>query len=163
MMNLKMWLMTAGVSAALLVVGGCDDNGASSVQNAASAVSAPATSTPAAAQVASSNPQASLTGPQRNAVRSAQDYLNTGAFSRAGLIRQLSSREGDAYDVADATAAVDSMNIDWNQQAAESAKDYLNSQGFSCEGLIQQLSSSAGEGYTLDQATYGAKQAGACQ
>jgi hypothetical protein len=36
-------------------------------------------------------------------------------------------------------------------------------QGFSCKGLIQQLSSSYGDKYTVSQATYGAKQAGACQ
>ncbi|WP_371860144.1 Ltp family lipoprotein [Halovibrio variabilis] len=35
--------------------------------------------------------------------------------------------------------------------------------GFSCQGLIEQLSSSAGEGYTDSQATYGARQAGACE
>jgi len=57
---------------------------------------------------------------------------------------------------------VDSLNIDWNQEAVRSAKQYLSMQGFSCKGLIQQLSSSAGDRYTLSQATYGAKQAGAC-
>ncbi|WP_350650379.1 Ltp family lipoprotein, partial [Pseudomonas sp. HY13-MNA-CIBAN-0226] len=66
------------------------------------------------------------------------------------------------YDVSDATIAVDSMNIDWNQQAVRSAKQYLNMMGFSCKGLIKQLSSSAGEKYTVDQATYGAKHADGC-
>uniref|UniRef100_UPI0040482345 Ltp family lipoprotein n=1 Tax=Yoonia sp. TaxID=2212373 RepID=UPI0040482345 len=46
-----------------------------------------------------------LTGPQRNAVRSAESYLSFTGFSRAGLIDQLSSSYGDGYDVADATAA----------------------------------------------------------
>lgn len=103
-----------------------------------------------------------LTGPQRQAVRSAKQYLSMQGFSRAGLIQQLSSDAGDGYKVADATAAVDSLNVDWDQQAVKSAKTYLNMQGFSCKGLIQQLSSSAGDGYTVKQATYGAKQAGAC-
>jgi hypothetical protein len=83
-------------------------------------------------------------------------------FSRKGLIQQLSSDAGSGYDSADATAAVDSLNVDWNQQAVRSAKQYLELQGFSCKGLVQQLSSRAGSGYTLDQAQYGAKQAGAC-
>jgi hypothetical protein len=54
------------------------------------------------------------------------------------------------------------MNIDWNKQAVRSAKQYLSIQGFSCKGLIEQLSSSYGNMYTPSQATYGAKQAGAC-
>ncbi|WP_157038850.1 Ltp family lipoprotein [Rhodopseudomonas palustris] len=104
----------------------------------------------------------SLTGPQNNAVRSAKQYLNISGFSRRGLIRQLSSDAGDGYDIADATVAVDSLNIDWNKQAIRSAKQYLSISGFSCKGLIRQLSSSAGDGYTESQATYGAQQAGAC-
>ena len=104
----------------------------------------------------------SLTGPQKNAIRSAQQYISLQGFSRNGLIQQLSSNYGDGYNVSDATVAVDSMNIDWNNQAVKSAKQYLSMQGFSCNGLIKQLSSSAGDKYTQSQATYGAKQAGAC-
>ena len=104
----------------------------------------------------------SLTGPQKNAVRSAKQYLDMQGFSRAGLINQLSSDAGDGYKVADATVAVDSLNADWNKQAERSAKQYLDMMGFSCKGLIEQLSSSAGDGYTKDQATHGARAVGAC-
>ncbi len=104
-----------------------------------------------------------LTGPQKNAVRSAKQYISMQGFSRDGLVQQLSSDYGDGYKVADAAAAVDSLNIDWNNQAVRSAKQYLSMQGFSCKGLIQQLSSSAGDRYTVSQATYGARQAGACE
>ncbi|WP_257232162.1 Ltp family lipoprotein [Acinetobacter sp. YH01020] len=104
----------------------------------------------------------SLTRPQSNAVRSASQYLSMSGFSRNGLIDQLSSSYGDGYDKADATIAVDSLNVDWNEQAARSAAQYLDMSGFSCNGLIDQLSSSAGDKYTKSQATYGAKQAGAC-
>lgn len=103
-----------------------------------------------------------LTGPQRNAVRSAEAYLAMQGFSRDGLIDQLSSDAGEGYGLADATAAVDSLTVDWNEQAARSAKAYLDMMGFSCNGLIEQLSSSAGEKYTAEQARYGAQQAGAC-
>lgn len=103
-----------------------------------------------------------LTAPQKNAVRSAEQYLNMSGFSRDGLIQQLSSGAGDGFSVADATAAVDSLTVDWNENAVKSAKQYLDMSGFSCKGLIQQLSSSAGDKYTVDQATYGARQAGAC-
>jgi hypothetical protein len=111
---------------------------------------------------ASPDEASTLTGPLRNAVRSAQQYLSLQGFSRDGLIQQLSSSAGDGYDVADATAAVDSLNVDWNENAVKSAKQYLSIQGFSCKGLVQQLSSRAGDKYTLSQATYGAQQAGAC-
>lgn len=103
-----------------------------------------------------------LTRPQKNAVRSAKQYLSMQGFSRNGLIQQLSADAGEGYEVSDATKAVDSLNIDWNKEAARSAKQYLLMQGFSCSGLIEQLSSSAGDGYTVSQATYGAQQAGAC-
>lgn len=103
-----------------------------------------------------------LTTQQKNAVRSAENYISIMGFSRKGLINQLSSDYGDGYSVKDATIAVDSMNIDYNEQAAKSAKNYLNTMGFSCKGLIDQLSSDAGDQYTQEQASYGAKQAGAC-
>lgn len=103
-----------------------------------------------------------LTGPQKNAVRSAKQYLSIQGFSRNGLIEQLSSDAGEGYKVADATVAVDSLNVDWNKQAERSAKQYLDLTGFSCKGLIQQLSSSAGDRYTKDQATHGSRAAGAC-
>lgn len=103
-----------------------------------------------------------LTGPQRNAVRSAEQYLDMSGFSRKGLIEQLSSDAGNGYAVSDATAAVDSLSVDWNENAAKSARQYLEMTGFSCKGLIEQLSSDAGSGYTASQAAYGARQAGAC-
>lgn len=84
------------------------------------------------------------------------------AFSRAGLIGQLSSSAGDGYSVDDATAAVDSMMVDWDAQAVKAAKTYLDLMGFSCSGLIEQLSSNAGDQYTREQAAYGAQEAGAC-
>ncbi|WP_292053812.1 MULTISPECIES: Ltp family lipoprotein [unclassified Brevundimonas] len=107
-------------------------------------------------------PVSRLTGAQRNAVRSARQYLEISGFSRDGLIEQLSSSYGDGYERADATVAVDSLNADWNDNAARSARQYLSISGFSCRGLIEQLSSEYGDKYTVSQATYGAQQAGAC-
>lgn len=103
-----------------------------------------------------------MTGPQKNAVRSAKQYLSVSGFSRTGLINQLSSEYGDSYDEDDAAVAVDSLNVDWNEQAARSAAQYLEISGFSCDGLIEQLSSDAGDNYTHDEAAYGAQKAGAC-
>ena len=103
-----------------------------------------------------------LTGPQSNAVRTARSYLQMSGFSRDGLVEQLSSPYGDGYEVTDAEVAVDSLDVNWNEQAARSAQQYLDMTGFSCNGLIEQLSSDAGDQYTAEQARYGAQQAGAC-
>lgn len=113
----------------------------------------------AAASVASAQ---TLSGPQKNAVRVAENYLSMMPFSRDGLIDQLSSPYGEQFDVADATVAVDSLTVDWNEQAARSAEQYLRMMGFSCRGLIDQLSAETGEQFTRSQAEYGARQAGAC-
>ncbi|WP_312084037.1 Ltp family lipoprotein [Brevundimonas sp.] len=151
MRNLKK-VLAAG---AALCLAGCGDGGSAP----ASATSSGLTSAeaPVAAEETSS-----LTGPQKNAVRSARNYLSISGFSRDGLITQLSSEYGDGYSVADATAAVDSMDIDWNENAAKSGRQYLSMTGFSCSGLVEQLSSDAGDKYTTAQAQYGAQQAGAC-
>lgn len=119
-------------------------------------------STTAGESAAETVPTLDLTPPQQNAVRSAESYLDFSSFSRQGLIDQLSSEFGDQFAVEDATVAVDSLNADWNEQAAESALSYLDLSGFSCQGLIDQLSSEFGSQFTVEQATYGANQAGAC-
>lgn len=104
-----------------------------------------------------------LAGSRDDARRSAQTYLSLQGFSRQGLIDQLSSDVGDGYEVADAAAAVDSLNIDWNEQAVRSAQGYLSMMAFSCDGLIEQLTSSSGDRYTAEQARYAARKTGACQ
>jgi hypothetical protein len=64
--------------------------------------------------------------------------------------------EYESYSTEDATWAVDSLNVDWNEQAAKKAKEYLDYTSFSREGLVQQL---VFEGFTSEQAEYGASQA----
>ena len=96
----------------------------------------------------------SMSMSQHNALGSARDYLEYTAFSRSGLIKQL---EFEGYSTADATSAVDSLNTDYNAQAAKAAKDYLDYSSFSRSGLIEQLMF---EGYTAEQATYGVDQTG---
>lgn len=91
-----------------------------------------------------------ITSSQRNAIQSAQQYLDYTAFSRSGLIHQL---EFDHFSTADATFAVDSLTADWNEQAAKSAKQYLDYTSFSRSGLIDQL---VYDGFTRAQAEYGA-------
>lgn len=85
-----------------------------------------------------------------NARRSARSYIDLMGFSRQGLIDQL---EYEQYPVEAATAAVDSMAIDWNAEAVEKAQSYLDMMGFSHGGLVDQL---IYEGFTPEQAEHGA-------
>jgi hypothetical protein len=97
---------------------------------------------------------------QQQARASAQEYIDYSAFSRQGLIDQLSSEYGESFPVKDAEYAVDSLDINWNEQAAKAAEAYLEYDSFSRQGLIDQLSSEYGDQYTVEQATYGVEQAG---
>lgn len=101
-----------------------------------------------------------MTAGQEQATGSALSYLEMSAFSRKGLIRQLSSSAADGYSVTDATYAVDHIVVNWNAQAARAARNYLSLTHFSRSGLIRQLESSAGDGFTHSQAVYGVKKAG---
>ncbi|MEK6199000.1 MAG: Ltp family lipoprotein [Psychrobacter sp.] len=130
--------------------------------NAETAASTDAVAEPMVAENAVVAEDNGMTNQQKNAVRSAKNYISISGFSRDGLINQLSSEAGDGYNIDDATIAVDSLDIDYNQQASKAAENYLSFQGFSCDGLVTQLSSDAGDKYTKAQAEYGAKSVGAC-
>ena len=95
-----------------------------------------------------------LTLEEKNALKSARSYLSFMAFSRKGLIDQL---EYEGFSTDAATLAVDSLNADWNEQAAKCAQSYLDVMSFSKSGLISQLKY---EGFTAEQAEYGASAVG---
>ena len=93
-----------------------------------------------------------MTSGQENALQAGQNYVDTLAFSKAGLIQQLSSSAGDGYSKADATFAANNVDADWNEEAVEAAQNYLDTMPMSQDALIQQLSSSAGDKFTPAQA-----------
>lgn len=95
-----------------------------------------------------------MTNSQKQAVKKAKSYLEYTAFSRSGLIKQL---KYEGFSEADATFAVDSLNVDWNVQAAAKAKSYLEFTSFSRSGLIKQLKY---EGFTDAQAAHGVASVG---
>ena len=148
--------IAAGIILAIVLLAvGCSAIVASSVDDATPAAAA----RDAVAKTASDAPEVSgETAGQENARRSAETYLETMAFSRKGLISQLSSSAGEGYSRADATYAVNHVDVDWNEQAAKAAQNYLDTMPFSRQGLIEQLSSDAGDGYTHAQAVYGVNQ-----
>ena len=97
---------------------------------------------------------------QENALRAAESYLEYQAFSKKGLINQLSSEYGSGFDKADAEWAVKHVDVNWNEQAVRAAESYLDYQAFSRKGLINQLSSEYGSQFTVKQATYAANKVG---
>jgi colicin import membrane protein len=90
----------------------------------------------------------------QNAIEAAENYLRVAPFSESGLIDQLAY---EGYSNSDARAAVGSLRVDWNEQAANAAQNYLDLMPFSRSELIDQLEF---EGYTSSQAAYGASRAG---
>jgi len=99
--------------------------------------------------VATSVPHDNHTTGERNALASAESYLNYTAFSREGLIEQL---EFEGFTHSQAVYGTDHCGANWNQQAALKAREYLNYSSFSRQGLIDQLEF---EGFTHSQAAYG--------
>jgi len=154
---------TAGIIAAVaaaLVLGACSaetetaDPAASGTTASGAAASA---TTKAAAPKATTKPQPAapaLTKEQANAKNTALSYLDLSGFSMSGLIKQL---ESEGFSAKDAEAALATMKVDWNAEAAESAKAYQDMTPMSAAGLIKQLKL---EGYTTEQAEFGAKAAG---
>lgn len=108
--------------------------------------SSSSTTTPSTSSNASTP---SPTTGEKNALRSAREYLSFSAFSYTGLIKQL---EYEGYSTEESTYAADNCNANWNEQAAKSAKEYLDMSSFSRQELINQL---IYEGYTQEQAEYG--------
>ena len=90
----------------------------------------------------------SLTIGQRNAIKEAKSYLKIMPFSRKGLIHQL---EYEGYSETEAIFAVDSINVDWNQECYKEAQGYLKLMSFSKKSLTNQLEY---EGYTGAQIQY---------
>ena len=101
------------------------------------------------------NPYVNTTLGQRNALKSAQKYLNLNhGFSYNKLIEQL---EYEQYTHEEAVYAADHCGADWNEQAVKSAQSYLRSSNFSRGRLIEQLEY---EGFTHEQAEYAVEQVG---
>jgi hypothetical protein len=150
-------LMSAAVLVALAASGSTSSNSGGSTSG-----SAPVQSGTAKSSGDNKSAKPHYTVSQQNAINAAKDYLNTAAFSKKGLIDQLSSSAADGYPHKDAVFAVAHLHVNWKQQAVQAAKDYLDTSSFSCQGLIEQLSSSAGDKYTQAQAQYAAKKVGLC-
>ena len=84
----------------------------------------------------------------------AENYISYTAFSKTSLITQL---EFEGFDTADASYAVEQIDVDWRDQAVKMAENYLDYTAFSRSGLIEQLKF---EGVSDEFATYAVDQVG---
>lgn len=144
-----------------LAASGCaeiDDSG-STTSSSTSQASQSEKSTSKDKSASTKKKEPELTSSQKNALRSAEQYVELAGISKKGLIQQLSSSAGEDYSKADAKFAANNVDVDYKAEAVEAAKAYLEQSPMSKSALIQQLSSSAGENFTDAQARYAADKA----
>ena len=88
------------------------------------------------------------------ALKSAQNYVNTLHFSRQGLKQQLTSEYGSGFSEEAAEYALEHVDVDYKEEAVEAAQSYLDAMSFSRQELKQQLTSEYGSGFTEEEAEY---------
>ncbi len=93
------------------------------------------------------------TGTKQTAAECALDYLDALYFSREELIAQLVY---EGYTDDESVAAVDSLTVDWFDQAAGAAMDYLEFDSYTELDLAQILLNA---GFSPEEAKYGAASA----
>ena len=90
----------------------------------------------------------------KQALKSAESYLEHSSFSKKGLFHQLTSEYGEGFTEEEAQYAVDNVEVDWKEEAVESAESYLEYSSFSKNELLNQLTSEYGENFTEEEAQY---------
>lgn len=88
------------------------------------------------------------------ALKSAQNYVDTLHFSKQGLRQQLTSEHGSGFSEEAAEYALEHVDVDYYQEAVEAAESYLDTMSFSRQELKQQLTSEYGSGFTEEEAEY---------
>lgn len=100
--------------------------------------------------------RSNLTISQQNAVKTAESYLKSMAFSRNGLFQQLTSPYGSQFSEDDGWFAINYLEehglVNWNEEAQEEARSYVRSMPFSRNELFQQMTSEYGAGFTPEEA-----------
>ena len=90
----------------------------------------------------------------KQALKSAQNYIDVMAFSKQGLYDQLTSEYAEKYSDEAAQYAIDNVKADYKEEAVEAAQNYLDTMSFSKEGLKDQLTSQYADKYTEEEAQY---------
>ena len=88
------------------------------------------------------------------AVTKAQTYVDTLSFSKEGLFDQLTSEHAEKYSAEAAQYAVDTIVVDWNEEALEAAIAYQRDMAMSPEAIRDQLVHPNGNKFTQEEADY---------
>ena len=112
----------------------------------------------AGAANAPADDKAAFSDETQKAISDGEKYLGIKAYSKAGLIEQLSSEYGSGYSKEAATEAVEylekTLPIDWNEQAVSAANTYMEVMELSKDMLMEVLTSDYGSKFTKEQAEY---------
>ncbi|MDK7742645.1 Ltp family lipoprotein [Helcobacillus massiliensis] len=94
----------------------------------------------------------------RNALRSAQNYLDVMPMSKQALFDQLTSEHADKFSKEAAQYAIDNIDADWKENAAKEAKIYQDELAMSRDAIYELLVSEYDGKYTPEEAKYGVDQ-----
>jgi len=164
-------LVTAGAAVGLLALASCGGGDEAPAPSETVTVTAapsdpgPSISTPSATTAPTTGnqtPEPSVTPEDtvevsqefKNALASAESYLEFSSFSKAGLYDQLTSEYGEGFPEDAAQYAVDNVEADWKAEAVEAAELYYYDMNMSKSGVRDQLVSEYGEQFTEDEADY---------
>ena len=90
----------------------------------------------------------------KNALKTAQNYVDIMAISKQGLYDQLTSEYGEKFPSDAAQYAIDNVKADWKKEALESAESYYLNMNMSKSEVYDQLVSEYGEKFTPEEAQY---------
>lgn len=93
----------------------------------------------------------------KNALATAEEYNEDQPMSKAGLLDQLTSKDGEGFTQAAGEYAVNHIQANWNENALKCAKDYEKTEHLSRADVQDQLGSSiddGGEGFTQSEVQY---------
>ena len=90
----------------------------------------------------------------KNALKTAQNYVDIMAISKQGLYDQLTSEYGEKFPSDAAQYAIDNLKADWKKEALESAESYYLNMNMSKSEVYDQLVSEYGEKFTPEEAQY---------
>lgn len=102
----------------------------------------------------SSSSTPSVPAEYTSALAKAQTYVDMMAFSKAGLLNQLTATYGEKFSQAAADYAVAHVKADYNANALIKAKEYQDDMNMSPAAIHDQLTSSYGEKFTNAEADY---------
>lgn len=100
------------------------------------------------------NTSSNVSREYRNALQSAQDYLDYLPMSKKALYDQLVSEYGSKFSADAAQYAVDNVKTNWKENAVKEAEQYLELFPMSKEELYDQLIAEYGGQYTEEEAQY---------